>query len=70
MPTDVVSVHDLMSTNDFWTQVFKKFKTTLSMSYMNHHQFDGQTEQLNHEDMLRAYVSTKPTKWEANTRYD
>ena len=53
-------------TSDFWTQVFKKLETTLSMSSTDHPQSDGQTERLNQiiEEMLRAYVGTKPTKWE------
>ena len=47
-------------------QVFKKLETTLSMSYTDHSQSDGQIEQVSQiiEDMLRAYVGAKPTKWE------
>ena len=36
------------------------------MSSTDHPQSDGQTERVNQiiEDMLRAYVGAKPTKWE------
>jgi hypothetical protein len=42
-----------------------KLETTLSMSSRDHPQSDGQTERVNQiiEDMLPAYVATKPTKW-------
>ena len=51
---------------NFWMQVFKKLETTLSMSSTDHPQSDGQTERVNQiiEDMLRAYVGAKQTKWE------
>ena len=55
---DIVSDRDPKFTSDFWTQVFKKLETTLSMSSTDHPQFDGQTERVNQiiEDMLRAYI--------------
>ena len=66
LPMDIVSDRDPKFTSDFWTQVFKKLETTLSMSSTDHPQSDGQTERVNQiiEDMLRAYVGAKPTKWE------
>ena len=55
-----------MFTSDFWTQVFKKLETTLSMSSVDHPQSDGQTERVYQiiEDMLRAYVAKTPSKSE------
>jgi hypothetical protein len=66
LPMDIVSDRDSKFTSDFWTQVFKKLETNLSMSSTDHPQSDGQTERVNQiiEDMLRAYVAKKPTKWE------
>ena len=66
LPMDIVSDRDPKFTSDFWMQVFKKLETTLSMSSTDHPQSDGQTERVNQiiEDMLRAYVGAKPTKWE------
>ena len=66
LPMDIVSDRDPKFTSDFWTQVFKKLETTLSMSSTDHPQSDGQTERVNQiiEDMLRAYFGAKPTKWE------
>ena len=43
LPMEIVSNRDPKFTSDFWTQVFKKLETTLSMSSMNHPQSDGQT---------------------------
>ena len=61
-----MSDRDPKFTSDFWTQVFKKLKTTLSMSSTDHPQSYGHTELVNQiiEDMLRAYVGAMPTKWE------
>ena len=61
-----MSDRDPKFTSDFWTQVFKKLETTLSTSSTDHPQSDGQRERVNQiiEDMLRAYVGSKPTKWE------
>ena len=66
LPMDIVSDRDSKFTSDFWTQVFKKLETTLSMSSADHPQSDGQTERVNQiiEDMLRAYVAKTPSKWE------
>ena len=45
LPMDIVSDQDPKFTGDFWTQVFKKLQTTLSMSSMNHPQsMDKQNE--------------------------
>ena len=41
---DIVSDRDPKFTSDFWTQVFRKLETTLSMSSTDHPQSDGQTE--------------------------
>ena len=66
LPMDIVSDRDSKFTSEFWSQVFKKLETTLSMSSADHPQSDGQTERVNQiiEDMLRAYVAKKPSKWE------
>ena len=63
---DIMSDQHPKFTSDFWMEVFKKLETTLSMSSTDHPQSDGQTERVNQiiEDMLRAYVGAKPTKWE------
>ena len=42
LPMDIVSDRDPKFTNNFSTQVFKKLETTLSMSSMDHPQYDGQ----------------------------
>ena len=44
----------------------KQLETTFNMNSTDHPQSDGQTEQVNQiiEDMLRAYVAKKLTKWE------
>jgi hypothetical protein len=54
LPMDIVSDRDPKCTIDFLTQVFNKLETTLSMSYIDHPQSDGQTERVNQiiEDML------------------
>ena len=36
LPMDIVSDRDSKFTSDFWTQVFKKLETTLSMSSADH----------------------------------
>ena len=61
-----MSDRDPKFTSSFWTQVFKKLGTTLSMSSTDHPQSDGHTERVNQisEDMLQAYIGAKPTKWE------
>ena len=66
LPMDIMSDRDPKFTSDFWTQVFKKLQATFSMSSTYHPHSDGQIERVNQiiEDMLRAYVGAKPTKWE------
>ena len=51
---DIVCDRDSKFTSNFWTQVFKKLETTLSMSSVDHPQSDGQIERVNQiiEDML------------------
>ena len=68
---DIVSGQDPKFTSEFWTQVFKKLETTLSMSSMDHPQFDGQTKRVNQiiKDRLGAYVGVKPTKWEHHLQF-
>ena len=53
---DIVSDWDSKFTWDFWTRVFKKLETNLSMSSADHPSYDGQTEWVNQiiKDMLRA----------------
>ena len=38
---DIVIVRDTKFRSDFWMQVFKKLENTLSMSSINHPQYDG-----------------------------
>ena len=54
LPMDVASDQNSKFTNDFWTHVFKKLETNLSMSSLNHSQSDGQNERVNQiiEDIL------------------
>ena len=47
LPMDIVSDRGPKSIINFWTQVFKKLETTLSMSSTDHPQSDGQTERVN-----------------------
>ena len=63
---DIVSDRHLNFTDDIWTQVYKKLETTLSMSSTANPQSDVQTKGVNQiiEDMFRAYVGAKTTKWE------
>jgi hypothetical protein len=63
---DIVSDRDFKFTSDFWSQVFKKLETNLSISCIDHPQSDGQTERLNQiiEDMLRTYMAKNSNKWE------
>ena len=67
---DIVSDHDPEITSDFWTQVFKKLQTTLSMSSTNHPQYDGQTERVNHA--IRSFGNTfdMPTSYQYQGKCD
>ena len=47
LPMDIVSDRDSKFTSQFWSEVFKKLETTLSMSSADHPQSDGQTERVN-----------------------
>ena len=44
LPMDIVSDRGSKFTSVFWTHVFKKVETTLSMSSIDHPQSDGQTK--------------------------
>ena len=59
LPPDIVSDIDRKFDSHFWTEVFKKFDTTLSMSTIDHLQCDGQMKRVNQvlEEILQAYVS-------------
>ena len=61
-----MSDRDRKFDSHFWREIFKKLDTTLSMSMVDHPQFDGQMERVNQvlEDMLRAYVTKKQSNWE------
>lgn len=47
MPQDIVSDRDCPFTGYFWTELFKFFASSLSMSSSYHPQSDGQTEPFN-----------------------
>lgn len=66
LPADIVSDRDRKFNSHFWTAVFSRLDTKLSMSTAEHPQTDGQTERVNQilEDMLRAYVLKRQTNWE------
>ena len=63
---DILSEKGPMFTSDFWKQVFWKVEITLSLTFIDHPLFGGQTKLVNKniEDILRPYVANKPTKWE------
>ncbi|KAK3032811.1 hypothetical protein RJ639_035417 [Escallonia herrerae] len=54
MPQDIVSDRDSRFTGNFWTELFKLFRSQLSMSSSYHPESDGQTEQFN--SMLEEYL--------------
>eukprot|EP00253_Pinus_taeda_P030964 PITA_30964 len=66
LPKVIISDRDVKFTSTFWRTLFAELGTQLNFSTAYHPQTDGQTERVNQvlEDMLRAYVMTKPTQWE------
>eukprot|EP00253_Pinus_taeda_P031931 PITA_31931 len=66
LPKVIISDRDVKFTSTFWRTLFDELGTQLNFSTAYHLQTDGQTERVNQmlEDMLRAYVMTKPTQWE------
>ena len=66
LPNTIISDHVVKFTSVFWKTLFEELGTQLNFSMAYHPQTDGQTKRVNHvvEDMLRAYVMQKPTKWE------
>jgi hypothetical protein len=65
LPITIVSNHDRIFTNHFWTELFKLTDVKLCHSTTYHPQSDGQTEHLNQclETYLRCYVHACPLKW-------
>lgn len=61
----MVSDCDKIFLSKFWQEVFKKSRTTLSMSTAYHPESDGQTEIVNKtiEVYLRATVNDNPRNW-------
>jgi len=66
LPKVIFSDRDAKFTSIFWKTQFEELGTQLNFSTTYHPQTDGQMERVNQvvEDMLRAYVMQKPTKWE------
>jgi hypothetical protein len=66
VPKTIVSDRDPKFTSKFWKGLFKGFRTNLNFNIAYHLESDGQTERVNQviEDMLRMYVTDKPSKWE------
>eukprot|EP00253_Pinus_taeda_P036268 PITA_36268 len=66
LPKVIISDRDVKFTSTFWRTLFAELGTQLNFSTAYHPQTDGQTKRVNQvlEDMLRAYVMTKPTQWE------
>ena len=66
LPKVIISDRDVKFTSTFWRTLLAELGTQLNFSTAYHPQTDGQTEWVNQvlEDMLRAYVMTKPTQWE------
>ncbi|KAK3018425.1 hypothetical protein RJ639_003446 [Escallonia herrerae] len=65
MPQDIVSDRDSRFTGNFWTELFKLFRSQLSMSSSYHPESDGQTEWFNSmlEEYLRHFVSVTQKNW-------
>eukprot|EP00253_Pinus_taeda_P007798 PITA_07798 len=66
LPKVIISDRDVKFTSTFSRTLFAELGTQLNFSTAYHPQTDGQTERVNQvlEDMLRAYMMTKPTQWE------
>eukprot|EP00253_Pinus_taeda_P016913 PITA_16913 len=66
LPKTIISDCDVKFTSAFWKTLFAELGTQLNFNTAYHPQTDGQTERVNQmvEDMLRAYVMQKPTRWE------
>ncbi|KAK2983048.1 hypothetical protein RJ640_001865 [Escallonia rubra] len=62
---DIVSDRDSRFTGNFWTELFKLFRSQLSMSSSYHPESDGQTERFNSmlEEYLRHFVSATQKNW-------
>ena len=65
-PKAIVSDRDVKFTSNFWKGLFADLGTKLKFSTAYHPQTNGQIERVNQvlEDMLRIYVTDKPTKLE------
>ncbi|KAK2977850.1 hypothetical protein RJ640_017050 [Escallonia rubra] len=65
MPQDIVSDRDSRFTGNFWTELFKLFRSQLSLSSSYHPESDGQTERFNSmlEEYLRHFVSATQKNW-------
>jgi transposase InsO family protein len=65
LPDSIISDRDKVFTSNFWKELFKPTKVTLSMSSSYHPQTDGQTERVNQclETFLRCYVHACPSRW-------
>ena len=66
LPKAIVFDRDVKFTSNFWKGLFVDLGTKLNFSTTYHPHIDGKTERVNQvlEDMLRMYVTEKPTKWE------
>jgi hypothetical protein len=66
LPLDIVSDRDSRFCSDFWSELMKLLKVSLSMGSAMHPQTDGQTERTNRtiEEMLRHYVNTRLNDWD------
>ncbi len=66
LPLDIVSDRDSRFCGDFWNELMKLLKVSLSMGSAMHPQTDGQTERTNRtiEEMLRHYVNLRLNDWD------
>jgi hypothetical protein len=66
IPKTIVSNRDPKFTSKFWKVLFNGFGTKLNFSTTYHTESDEQIERVNQviEDMLRMYVTDKPSKGE------
>jgi len=65
LPETIVSDRDPRFVARFWSELFRRLGTRLTMSTSDHPQTDGQTERVNRvlEDILRSTCAESPKSW-------
>ena len=66
VPKMVISDRDVKFTSNFWKLLFPGLETKINFSTNYHPETDGKIERTNQviEDMLRMYLTERPTMWE------